>query len=360
MKQTSKIIIYLDRQKITIAAPGHDAPVFLDFPVNVVYDIEIIDPEALETLLTDCFKQNKIDPSEVIIVLSPPVYYEKDAQPAADPAVKKDQIDAFLQTVPYKNLFFKDYILGDRLKLVTLNKDFYEPVIRILEKHRFNVIAILPADILDYLHLTLTQFSSKEVNAVYQQSKLILPYSLISAQDIDKSLAVSVHRPVEDKARTSILLILFCLLWVILLALIFIRPILLRQSFSQQLQKSMAALPTANPPTPTTAGSIAPASALLSPETVRIEIVNRSGNDGQTPDIENALTAAGFKQVTAVPSTPASGTKALVNYSSAVPDAVLQKLLPPLETIVGEVTSQATENLINADIIITTFSKPLP
>jgi hypothetical protein len=290
----------------------------------------------------------------VIIVLSSAVYYERDGNPTTDPALKKNQTDAFVQIIPYKNLFIKDYTFDGQLKLIALNKDFYEPVIRIFEKHHFNVIAILPIFVLDFLHLVLTEYSAKEADEIYRKLKLILPFSLISAVDIDKSMVVQVYHPQENKKRTIILISFFSLLFVVLLFLIFVRPILQKQSYSQQLQKNMAALPTGNPVQPTKPPELTPTPQPILLDNIRIKVVNSSGVTNQASKIKTALIDAGFKEITTASSAKIVGDKSQLNYTASVPSEVVQKLTTSLEPIIGEVTVNQVESLDNADITVTT------
>lgn len=349
MTNVSKTIIYLDRQKIIFGISQPPTPITLEIPSTIAFDIEIIDPEAFENLLTTCLEQNKIRPQDIIIVLSSSVYYEKNIAPVNDAKQRKDQIDTFLTTVPFKNLFSKDYLLDNQLKLIALNKDFYEPIIRFFEKNHFNVIAIIPLFVLDKLKLSLVGYTPKEVNDIYK-SKSLLPFSLISAQDIDKSLAVSIRKPIENKTRIIVLFAIFSLLFTVLLVFLYIRS---QPAKPAPLAVQPKSVIIAFTPTPTSL----PTTSYLQPDNIRIKIINGSGIPNQAAKIKTILNSINFKQTTTATSGKISGSKTQISYSPAVSPATLEKIKQAISDVVGDVTEMVNDSPTDFEIIITTISK---
>lgn len=350
LKKSAQTILYLNRQQITACSTDLTAPVTLDLPTRVVTDIEIVDIEAFNSLFSDWLFQNKIPAGNIVIVLSPSVYYQKDGSLTDDTVQKTAQLDSFIQTVPFKNIFSKDYFIGNKLKFLAINKDFYEPIIRILEKNSYNVSALLPSFVLENFQLTLTEFSPKEIANIFNRQKILFPFSLISAQEIDKSLNSVVHRQPEDKARTRILVIVFILLWVILLAYIFVYPRFVSRKYTSTPASTYVPKPTSSVSeiTPTAAPSI----SYLAVENIRLKIVNASGIPGQANQIKQALLKNNFKLISTENSS-ASGQKNIISYSADVSPDTIAQLKNILDPQFGSFIDRETSGQTDADVIIT-------
>ena len=355
MKTNSKYVFYLDRQKLTIASTQLAIPLILEFPTNIVLDIDIIDSESFELLLSNFLEQSSLAPSDVLLVISPDVYYEKGIALSADATERQHQIDLFLETVPFKNLVFKDYLLGDHPRIITLNKNFYEPLVKFFERNGFNITEITPKFVLEHFNLVLTTFSPKEVKDTYQKIKLIEPYSLITTQDIDKILTVAVHHPKEDNTRTYILLIVFSILFVVLLGYIFIAPRLYKPPVAKVITTQ---LPQVSP-TPVEVEIISsPTPVYLLSENIKIKVVNSSGVANQAAKIKQLLLDNGFVTINTSSSSLITATKNQISFSPLVSPEARQKIRSAIENLVG--TSTETEIVAPAefDVLVTTTNKP--
>lgn len=346
----SKLIFYLDRQKLIIAGTKLASPVTLEFPANIVYDIDISDPESFDLLLARFFEQSKIPSSDILMVISPEVYYEKNIALSTDPAQRQSQIDQFLEAVPFKNLTIKDYSIANQPKLIAINKNFYEPIIRFIKRNGYNVSAILPFFILENFQLKLTDYLPKEVKDIYQKYKILEPFSLFSTQDIDKMVATIGHHPKEDNSRALILLIVFCFLFVVLLFFIFIRPMI----FKPAPVKIAPAIPVAK----TTQILPSPTADFIATDVLRIKITNGSGVSNQAADIKQALITVGFKQITTSSSSVISAANSQITFSPRVSPYSRQKIKEAVEKLTGVTVVTESIEITDTDVLITTTFKP--
>lgn len=346
----SKLIFYLDRQKLIIAGTKLAAPVTLEFPANIVYDIDVSDPESFDLLLARFFELAKISPSDIVIVISPDVYYEKNVSLSTDQAQRQSQIDQFLEAVPFKNLTIKDYSIANQPKLIAINKNFYEPIVRFIKRNGYNVSAILPFFILENFQLKLTDYLPKEVKDIYQKYKILEPFSLFSTQDIDKMVASNSHHPKEDNSRTLILLIVFCFLFVVLLFFIFIRPMI----FKPTPAKIAPVIPVAK----TTQILPSPTADFIATDALRIKITNGSGISNQAADIKRSLTDAGFIEITTSSSSVISAANNQIIFSPRVSPDSRQKIREAVEKLAGVTTETESVEITDTDVLITTTSKP--
>ena len=353
IKNNSKFVVFLERQKLIIAGTQLATPLILEFPSNIVSDIDINDLEAFNFLMVNFFDQSKIIPSEVLLVISPEVYYEKNIALPPDPVERQKIIDIFLDTIPYKNLIYKDYPSGAESRIIALNKNFYEPIVKFIEKSSFNITAILPAFVLDSFHLTIGDHLPKEIKEIYQKYKQLEQYSLISSQDIDKISTTVVNHPKEDNSRAVILLIIFSILFVILLGFIYVRPRLMKPPVA----KTPVAVPTIMvAPTP----EIADQNQIeyKSSETIRIKVVNSSGITGQSSKIKQLLVDKGFNLVEISSSAQISATKNQISFRDQISPEAKQQIIDSVNSIAGESSEIELTDNPEVDVLITTTFKP--
>jgi len=315
MKPASKFIIFLERQKLTLAGTDLAAPLILEFPTSIVQDIDVIDIESFNLLLGSFVETSKITPEDILLVVSPDIYYEKNVALPVDPTERQNQIDLFLQTVPFKNLIYKDYSLGNQPRLITLNKNFYEPIARFFEKSAFNIVAIMPLFVLEHFQLPFGTFLPKEVKDIFSKYKLIEPYSFMNTEDIDKIVTTELHRPKEEVTKTTYILIgVFCLLFVVLLVYIFVLPRL----YKPPVPKNVA--PLGPSPTSAVADIVTPTPTIFyfSQENLRIKVINSSGVSNQAAKIKQSLATAGFLKIETLSATVVTASKNQINFSASV------------------------------------------
>lgn len=356
MPAKQKIIIYLDRQKFILASTTLAAPLTLDIPASVLFDVEVIDPDSLNHLLTEWLEKNHIVSTDVIFVLSSNVYFQKDLAATSDVAARKSQSDVYLANVPFKNLFSKEYVLGNQVKLLAVNKDFYEPILRYFKSKNYEIIDLLPVLVLDFLKLNLVEYTAKEVNNIYQKVKILAPYSLISAQEIDKTMSAAVYHPPENKARKLILISIFCFLLVALLALLYLRPRLYKPTPAPVRRLPTPVVTQVPEPSPAVE-SVSLPSSVLTIDQVRVKILNSSGIPNQAAKIRDALEAAGFTAITTATSGKVIGAKNQINYRTSVSADILDIVKNTVTGFSGESGLSQVEALSDTDILITLVQK---
>lgn len=350
MTKNSKLIFYLNRQQLIVAGVQLITPLKLDFPVNIVTDIDIIDLESYERLITNFLAQSKIISSDVLLVISPEVYYQKNITLPVDPVERQNQINLFLETIPFKNLIYKDYSIGNQPQIIALNKNFYEPLVRIIEKNGINISAIIPFFVLEDLNLALTEYLPKEVKTIFQKFKQITIYSLITGQDIDKITSTQIRRPKEDNTRAYILLAVFCLLFVVLLGFMYLRPRLIKPP---QITNLPSAITT---PTPVSVvEQITPTSTIIyiNQEKLRIKVINSSGIPNQAAKIKQSLVTSGFTQITPTTSSVVTAAKNQITFSPQVSPGSRQIIEQSVEALAGLSTKIELPNMVDFDVLIT-------
>ncbi|MFA5025496.1 MAG: hypothetical protein WC503_03255 [Candidatus Shapirobacteria bacterium] len=356
MKSASKYIIFLERQRLTLAGTDLATPLILDFPTSIVQDIDVIDTESFNFLLASFVEQSKISPNDILLVVSPDIYYEKNIPLSGDPTQRQNQIDLFLQTVPFKNLIYKDYSLGSQPRLITLNKNFYEPIAKFFEKSAFNIVAIMPLFVLTHFQLSLTSFLPKEVKEIFQKYKIMEPYSFMNTEDIDKIMTTEIHRPKEEITKTTIILIVvFCLLFVVLLVYLFVMPRFAKAPSPKIIPGNLSSVPS---PTSAVTDTIpTPTPIYLVEATMRIKVINSSGVTNQAAKIKTSLLSLGYKQIETLSSSRVTASKNQINFSSTVSPESRQRIIKIVEEIAGPSGEIESVTLSDVDVLITTTFK---
>lgn len=345
LNKRSQSLIFLNRQQLVFTGKSFKSPLTLDLPQRVVNDLEIMDYEAFDNLVAGWLTQNQIPPGETVVVFSPSVYYQKDLPIVADATQKATQIDSFLDLIPFKNIYSKEYPAAGKIKLIALNRDFYEPILRILKKNSFEPIALVPAFVLESLKISLQEFSAREVGQVYSSLKQLSSFSLINSTELDKLLTTKSPLHPEDKARMTVLLVVFALLWVVLLAYIFVYPRLFKPKKSNLIVPPPAAIATAAPspaplPEPT-----------LTLAAVRIKVINSTGIAGLGTTVKNLLAPDGYQDIAVETGPVVKSVPSIISRSSISPE-IIAKIKTTLAADYPEFEEKSTTGIGDFDIII--------
>lgn len=359
-QKKSKLLLYLNRQKLIFAGTNLPNPITLDFPANAVKDIEITDTDYFSSILINFLKLNDLPPSEALLILSPDIYYQKSLNLSVDPNEKQKQIENFTENIPFKNLYVKDYYIKNQNYLIAINKKFYEPILRSLKDNGFIITSIIPGFILDLFQIKLTNYLPKEVKDVYSQNKYFKDYSLVPVLDIQKISTIQIVKSKEDKTKTIILVVVFIILLLVFISLKLFLPKLFKSSKPPTAQKIIAT------PTVQVVPSFTPTPTInyLKSEDLKIKIINSSGVSNQAAKIKQFLTQLEYKQI-ATASTPViTANKNQISFSPDVSPESKQKIIQKVEELIGSVIEVDSSELSTYNIIITivskTFNKPTP
>lgn len=209
-------IIYLDRGYLAFFAANQPNIAKFDLPANVVKDLEILNKTELETQLILFFKQIKINPGLLIIVLSDNICFAKDF--AQGTAEQDDTIcQNFLNNIPFENVSSKIYKIDRGFRIIAANKELYENIIEIFNKLGFTTMAVAPASTIGItttnFDLAMARFILEKHDLVRQQS-FVLPHPVVHRTNIPEKKVFGVR-------RILILLLLFSILLSFLLYLIY-------------------------------------------------------------------------------------------------------------------------------------------
>jgi len=159
-------IIYLQQDKFDFYLPSLGKVIEFRFVPEIIKDLEVINVVLLENLIKLFIANNKITPTELVIVLSDNVCFIKDfVLPVAPPQLSQeqneqvggvvhtpritadvldDQIKHFIEHVPFENVVSKTFPMGNGTKVVAVNGELYESIKTAFEKSGFKINMVLP------------------------------------------------------------------------------------------------------------------------------------------------------------------------------------------------------------------------
>lgn len=344
-KKLASIIVEIHRDRLIACGGSLTAPLALQLPAAVIRDLEITSQTALETLIHAFVVNQKLTPTDLILVLSQEVYFEKDIG-KCDGEEQEKLIQQFVDTVPFTTTSEKVFQIRGSCRLVVINRTLYDAFKTAFEKEKFPVVAVVPELVLPSIGIKETlnadscRVIAKKLPALEEQSFLERP------ERSEGSGGRTGQFFLEHRVMLMILLMILVGWGGTMTALMLRKP----QPVSpvEMPIPTITIVPTAEPTEPV-------ATLEASPEEFSIRILNASRRAGLAAALAQELVPHGFTQIETENSQTASEQTTIV-FAPSVPDGtrkliyrVIQESYPGAE--VGIDTQQG------ADITITIGSE---
>ena len=136
-------VVNVDRDKLSMCDTRSAATPVFTFPPGSVRDLEVINHDLLASELKKFITGNNIAPGQVIFLLSPNIYYDKDLPNLSD-SERESESQKFLDTIPFASVSSRMFHLGNNYQIVAINRDYYESLRGLFEQLGFSVMAAVP------------------------------------------------------------------------------------------------------------------------------------------------------------------------------------------------------------------------
>ena len=146
----STVVVFVDRNRLQFFGGGLPAILSLDIPVAVTRDLEIINRDALYTLVNQWLKQNNLGGAQLFFILSTQSYFEKMITSAGE-SEQETEILAFYDSVPFEELSTKVITIETKRIAVATNKDYIEAIRHAFMLQGLHVVSVIPAVLLGTL-----------------------------------------------------------------------------------------------------------------------------------------------------------------------------------------------------------------
>lgn len=296
------------------------------FSQSTINDLDVVSLVELSALVKNFVENNRIVARDLIMVLGSDTYFEKELVGKDDKEMAED-VQTFVDSVPLVNPSSKIFKVGEKYRVVVINRRLYESLRTAFESVRFGVIAVVPELILGTVGVTGSEFDLNACRLILKSSDYIMNNSFIGPVQVKEN----DNWVNQNKKKALILAILGIAIAVIGIGVVVWQTVSTRNAGiarAKARQKMMAVVePT---PTPTPTPAVASSSARLADYTVNV--LNGTGIAGEANRVAELLKKKGFSKITT--GNYARSYKTLVVLAVRVPQEV--------RNIFTEVLSQAT------------------
>lgn len=149
-QKSSTIVVFVDRNRLQFYGSGLPAVLTLDIPPTVCKDLEIINRDALYTLVNQWLKQNNLGGARLLLVLSPMTYFDKVMTKTGE-SEQETEILMFYDSVPFEDLATRVLTIANRKIAFAVNRDYMDAVRHAFTLQGFQITAVIPAVVLGSL-----------------------------------------------------------------------------------------------------------------------------------------------------------------------------------------------------------------
>ncbi|MFH1832601.1 MAG: hypothetical protein ABH816_00340 [Candidatus Levyibacteriota bacterium] len=217
LSKKSTAVLYIEGNRVIFYGGNVSQMLSLDIPLEIVSDVEVLDKEKLFSLISAFVQSNKIEASNLLILLSTMVTFEKDFQEAVLEDLE-EEIQKFIDLVPFQDIDSKKIMIGKKCKIVAINKEFCEAFKNAFERLGFSITAVVPTSVLQE---TIPELSSNlDLNLVLNKVEFIKQFSILTKQETRKAVKEETQKKEKSK-KTLVLSVVVGLSLVVLIVLIF-------------------------------------------------------------------------------------------------------------------------------------------
>lgn len=368
---SKKIVVFLTQNGLVFYKVKKKESLRLLFPAEITSYQEILNEKKFEELISGFLAQfSEKEKKDVIIILSSNLVYSKVISKTAEKEKTKSE-EEFIRSLPLakSRVIIKTVPMGKDEIIFATNRSFYEFVVNVFINAGFKVPIV--ASITLFTNSPINkELSETLLNEIRKESKALVVGNFLSDENelegiedtSDKSEDeedgdVKAHLPIKQYFLlfVSIAILIGALLYVLLSLGVIKNPL----GGSNSIATQSASLSSAPSPSPTisseteSALNSASPSAPLTKETVRIQILNGSGIEGQAGSIRSLFIAEGFNEIE---TGNAEDIKEItvIQFAKNVPDELQKDIASIVEKVSPNPDVKKNEILKNYDIIITT------
>lgn len=254
-------VIFLQKDKFDFYQSALGKVIEFRFVPEIVKDLDVINPELLEDLIKLFIANNKIQPSSLVIIIADNACFTKDfllttpspklpdanltsqnaiaSTPHQTDDAVKEQIDFFIEHVPFDEVVSAKYPLTNGTKAWATNKDLFTTIASSFENQGFDIKGVIPGLVFDgnisskpVLDVTmansiLQQFDSLREHNLFEKkfAKVQLVENkdqekLVKPQEVEPSVEVAdTPKAGTNKKRLVLMAVVFAILLIIMVVM---------------------------------------------------------------------------------------------------------------------------------------------
>lgn len=217
------IVVFIDRNRLQFYGNGLSSVLALDIPITVVHDLDVVNRDALYTLVNQWVKQNNLGGAQLFFILAPDTYFEKLLTKKGE-SEQETEILHFYDSVPFEELTTKVLTFENVKRAFAINKEYLGAVRHafLLQGHR--VVAAVPALALGTL--SAKRWLDAEMGSyVVKHADILREYNVVDTEEQGQSATAPASDIPTTKTnpRLMIMVSIFGVLLLALIVFIFVR-----------------------------------------------------------------------------------------------------------------------------------------
>ena len=196
----------------------------LEFPPNIVHDVDVKDRDGLHDLITSFIQNNKLVPAQIFFVLSEAVCFSKDFSigSPADAGKIEAETKEFIDAIPFSSVVAKVYKTPTTIRVVGSNQDFIDTIFVALEAKGFGISALIPANIFPDFG-TAPDLNPETAQNILNKRDAVIAASMVGERTVKEQQLATSQTAVPKNKLLPYLIGGFALLLIILVAMIVMR-----------------------------------------------------------------------------------------------------------------------------------------
>jgi hypothetical protein len=222
--QKSILILFINRNTFQLFGGNLTGIVTIEVPESIFHDGDVLSVDGLYTLVKQLVKQYLLTGSQLFIVLSDLMYYEKIFSTVPSTQLENDVLN-FFNVVPYESLLTKVYDVEKGKRAVAVNKALYETIRQGFALQGIPIKAIIPACALGAVGGKHT-LDAAVAGEILRNADGFAKQSLLDAQETNTTTSQpeDVSTPTKKKSQLPLLIGVFGVLIVILVIVVLTQP----------------------------------------------------------------------------------------------------------------------------------------
>lgn len=184
-------IVEVRRQGIRICGTNVAGVAQMPFGEGVVKDLDVADQSKLMTQIKEFVTASQIKPTQLVIILSLEVYFDREINSVVDAEVAAE-VQSFVDNVPLLNPSSKLFKMKDKYRIVVINRRLYESIRSAFEAVGFAVAAVVPELVLGDVGVA-GDFDAQTCRVILKKMDYILANSFIGgAQPVKRKTGINL------------------------------------------------------------------------------------------------------------------------------------------------------------------------
>jgi len=372
LSKSHPIILFIDRFGFSVYQDTLTNIPKFNFTPDLVSNLDVINREQFVSLIATFIQVNKIIPSSLAVILSDDVVYIKDlnlTQKIAsdqDPKIDsnddkehKDEVQNFLEDVPFEEILAKVIKTGSMNRAVAINKDLVMAIADTFVNKGATIEAIVPGFMYGQSVNFTGGLTSDNVRAILENAETLRLGNLLTDQEkmvpfqnLEDELkcppASEVKKP--QNIRQYILIGVFVTL-LIILAVVYLNlgvsqtspksPKIKNTSASVNETNAIPTVPPAGGPTLIQESTITPVDF----GTVNIKISHSVQSEEIAGNLKTSLSNMGFQNVLDEISEVSVPEKSSVIFSQSIPADLRNNIIAEIKKILPDISILENQDL---------------